>query len=319
MQENLNISSNLEVFYDVFDESCSFLYEKLHKNYLELIILTAKNILAGEVLNDLEDEDIKKLADIYKPLEDKDFNVEEIRKAMQAQILKGIKEMNFQNGLTTPDSIGLLMAYLISRLTKEKVLNICDPLIGSGNMLYTISNHLTSTLNLFGADHNEYMIRIAKVFADLLETEVELHLEDTLNLNIYNLDFIVFDMPNIIKDSKKEKEDAMYLPYKWILHYNEMIKDNGYIIGLINNDFFDYDKDAKFKKKLLETSSIIGLIELPDNMFVSKPKSLMIINKKVWDKKKCFITKITSLSDVKTFNAELYKLESWLNENIKLE
>ena len=290
--QNTEVSANLELFYDVFDESCDF-------------------ILAGEVLNDLEDEDIKKLNKIYAKLTDVDFNVEEIRKAMQAQILKGIKEMNFQNGLTTPDSIGLLMAYLISRLSKAKSLNICDPLIGSGNMLYTISNHLTANLNLFGCDHNEYMIKIAKVFADLLETNVELHLEDTLNLKIYNLDFIVFDMPNVIKD----KDD--YLPYKWVLHYNELIKDDGYIIGLINNDFFDYDNNKRFKEELLKTSSIVCLIELPDNMFVSKPKSIIVINKKIWDKKKMFMTKLPSLSDVKAFNSELVKLEQWFNENIK--
>ncbi len=309
--QNTEVSANLELFYDVFDESCDFLYDKLHLKYLDLIILTANNILAGEVLNDLEDEDIKKLNKIYAKLTDVDFNVEEIRKAMQAQILKGIKEMNFQNGLTTPDSIGLLMAYLISRLSKAKSLNICDPLIGSGNMLYTISNHLTANLNLFGCDHNEYMIKIAKVFADLLDTNVELHLEDTLNLKIYNLDFIVFDMPNVIKD----KDD--YLPYKWVLHYNELIKDDGYIIGLINNDFFDYDNNKRFKEELLKTSSIVCLIELPDNMFVSKPKSIIVINKKIWDKKKMFMTKLPSLSDVKAFNSELVKLEQWFNENIK--
>lgn len=309
--QNTEVSANLELFYDVFDESCDFLYDKLHLKYLDLIILTANNILAGEVLNDLEDEDINKLNKIYAKLTDVDFNVEEIRKAMQAQILKGIKEMNFQNGLTTPDSIGLLMAYLISRLSKAKSLNICDPLIGSGNMLYTISNHLTANLNLFGCDHNEYMIKIAKVFADLLETNVELHLEDTLNLKIYNLDFIVFDMPNVIKD----KDD--YLPYKWVLHYNELIKDDGYIIGLINNDFFDYDNNKRFKEELLKTSSIVCLIELPDNMFVSKPKSIIVINKKIWDKKKMFMTKLPSLSDVKAFNSELVKLEQWFNENIK--
>lgn len=309
--QNTEVSANLELFYDVFDESCDFLYDKLHLKYLDLIILTANNILAGEVLNDLEDEDIKKLNKIYAKLTDVDFNVEEIRKAMQAQILKGIKEMNFQNGLTTPDSIGLLMAYLISRLSKAKSLNICDPLIGSGNMLYTISNHLTANLNLFGCDHNEYMIKIAKVFADLLDTNVELHLEDTLNLKIYNLDFIVFDMPNVIKD----KGD--YLPYKWVLHYNELIKDDGYIIGLINNDFFDYDNNKRFKEELLKTSSIVCLIELPDNMFVSKPKSIIVINKKIWDKKKMFMTKLPSLSDVKAFNSELVKLEQWFNENIK--
>ena len=309
MQQN-NVTDNLEVFHDVFDASCDFLYEKTKKKYLDLIILTANNILAGEVLNnELEHDDVLKLRDIYKPLEDKDFTVEDIRKAMQALILKGIKEMNFLNGLTTPDSIGLIMAYLISRLTKKTSLNLCDPLVGSGNMLYTIVNHLTIDLNLFACDHNEYMIRIAKVFADLLEINVELHLEDTLNLKISGMDFIVFDMPNIIKDTNN------YVPYDWFLHYVDMLADEGYIIGVINNDFFDYDKDKVFRANLIKNASIIGLMELPDTMFVSKPKSIVIIQKKVLDKKDCFMIKLPSLNDVKAFNQELMKIESWLNKH----
>ena len=75
---------NLELFYDVFEESNNFLYEIFHKPYFELIEMTAENILAGEVLTDFENkEDEEKLQEIYDKLENVDFSVEDVRKALQ--------------------------------------------------------------------------------------------------------------------------------------------------------------------------------------------------------------------------------------------
>ncbi len=311
MAEDNKTKENLEVFFDVFDESCSYLYEILKANYFDLILLTAKNILAGEVLNDLEPEQVKKLEKIYEPLANVDFDVEEIRKAMQAQVLKGIKEMRLENGLATPDTIGIFIAYLVSRLNQDKkTINIVDPLLGTGNLLYTICNHLSIECNLYGCDHNEWMTKMAKVIADLMNQPIDIYLQDTLNLNLRGMDFVVFDMPNLFEDKKD------YFPYKAVLHYLTMLNDEGFLIGVVGNDFFDYDKEGLFKKNLTADSTIIGIVELPDNFFVNNPKSIIVIQKKIWEEKKCFMVKLPSFTDVKAFNKELMSLESWFNTNI---
>ena len=51
--ENVKVS-NMELFIDCVDESIELLYEFYHKPYFDLLELTIKNILAGEVLNDIE-------------------------------------------------------------------------------------------------------------------------------------------------------------------------------------------------------------------------------------------------------------------------
>lgn len=101
-------TNHLELFYDCVDESNNVLYEAFHKDYFELIEMTVKNILAGEILTDTDEETTLKLQTIYDRLADIDFQVEEVRKAMQAIILKGLKEMRLQNGATTPDTLGIL-------------------------------------------------------------------------------------------------------------------------------------------------------------------------------------------------------------------
>lgn len=302
--------NNLELFYDCVDESNNILYDAIHKNYFELIETTVNNILAGEVVCDVDDDVVQKLNDVYDKIADVDFTVEDVRKAMQAIILKGFKEMRIPNGNTTPDTLGIFIAYLVTKLTKSKNISILDPLCGTGNLLHTIANHLDKEIQLYACDHDLWMTKLTRMVSDLLNLEVNVYLQDTLNLNLLDLDFVVFDLPNVIKEDNKE-----YFPYKAMLHYKNMLKDGGAMIGIVGNDFFDYDKDQAFKKELLSDSSIIGLVELPDKMFVSKPKIILVIQKKVYDKKNCFMVKLPSFTEVKEFNSVLMDIEAWFEKN----
>ena len=230
-------TDNLELFYDCLDNSNNFLYEIYHKPYFELLEMTVQNILCGEIKRDLDDDDKVKLQKIYDTIADVDFSVEDVRKAMQAIVLRGFKEMKIPNGNTTPDTLGIFLSYLISKLNHNKSMSIIDPLCGTGNLLLTISNHLDKKLNLFACDHDVWMTKLTSMTADLLSVNVEVYLQDTMNLSLKNLDCVVFDMPHCIY----EENNKSYFPYKAILHYKDMLNDGGCMIGIVENDFFDYD------------------------------------------------------------------------------
>ena len=303
---------NLELFYDCVDESNNFLYEVFRKPYFELIEMTVKNILAGEVLTEFDDpKDLKKLKKIYAKIKNIDFTLEDVRKAMQSIILRGFKEMRIPNGNTTPDTIGIFMAYLITKICKDKELSICDPLCGTGNLLYTIANYLDKDLKLYACDNDLWMTKLTSMMSDLLNHQTEIFLQDTLNLNLSGLDAVVFDMPH------EEYKDNKYFPYDAILHYKEMLKDDGCIIGMVENDFFNYDTNQEFKKKLLEDMTIIGLTELPDEMFKAvKPKIILVLQKKkLKEGTKCFMVKLPSFTDVDAFNGALLDIEAWFEKN----
>lgn len=302
---------NLELFFDCLDESNNLLYEVFHKPYFELLEMTVQNILAGEILTDLDPDNTKKLEEIYAKIADVDFTVEDVRKAMQAIVLRGFKEMKIPNGNTTPDTLGIFIAYLITKLCKNKKVSILDPLCGTGNLILTIANHLDKELSLFGCDNNVWMTKLTTMTADLLSSPIEVFLQDTFNLTLTNMDSVIFDMPH----SEYDEEKKEYFPYKAILHYVDMIKDDGCMIGIVENDFFDYDKKKEFKEKLLEQMTIIGLVELPDSMFVSKPKIIIVLQKKVMKDKKCFMVKLPSFTNVKEFNNSLIEIEAWFEKN----
>ena len=103
-------SDNLELFFDVLDESNNLLYEIYHENYFKLLEMTIKNILASDIVCRIDkEEDEEKLKEIYSKLNDVDFSVEDIRKALQAIILRGFKETKTPNGNTTPDTLGIFI------------------------------------------------------------------------------------------------------------------------------------------------------------------------------------------------------------------
>jgi len=91
------------------------------------------------------------------------------------------------------------------------------------------------------------------------------------------------------------------------------------MIGMVENDFFNYDKNQEFKKKLLEDMSIIGLTELPDEMFKAvKPKIILVLQKrKLSENTKCFMVKLPSFTNVNSFNEALLDIEAWFEKNNK--
>lgn len=302
---------NLELFYDCLDESNNFLYEVFHKPYFELIEMTVKNILAGEVVTEFEDESkAEELKKIYDKIKDVDFSVEDVRKAMQSIVLRGLKEMKIPNGNTTPDTLGILAAYLITKIHKGKEISIYDPLCGTGNLLFTVNNYLDKDCKLYACDVDYWMTKLTALTADLLSSDIEVFYQDTRSLALSNMDAIVFDMPH------QEVVDGTYLPYDLILHFAEELKDDGALIGIVENDFFDYDSNQEFKKNLFKTMSILGVIELPDSMFnAGKPKLILVLQKKLLKDAKCFMVKLPNFEDIKDFNEALIDIEAWFKKN----
>ena len=149
-----------------------------------------------------------------------------------------------------------------------------------------------------------------KINGDLMSTNVNIYFSDTLNPTITDMDYVVtdFDYYDITENG--------YFPYNVILHHMLSLKDTGVMICCIPDDFFNYDSDSNFKKALLEMGSIIGLIDLPDEMFKQNKKSILIISRQKFDNKKMLMVKLPSFDDPKEFNNTLVKIEMWFEENI---
>lgn len=313
----MNNTSNFDLFYDVIDESIGKLYEIKHKPFMNLLIETAKNIVSSDVLSkEATKEQKDELMNIYAKLEDVEFNVEEIRKVFQIMILRAFKEDNLKFGDLTPDTLGFFIAYLISKLhpNKEK-LTILDPVCGPGNLLYSVANHLNKEVKLFGIEIVREYAELASILGDLLYYDIEIFCQDTLIHPFNAIDVVVADI-NANGNIKEEK----YFPYLVIIEHLSSLKKDGYFIGILPNDFFEHDSDGFFKEKLKESSSsVLGVLSLPSNMFKENPKSIVIFSKKEVSGNKCLLVDLPSFSDPGKLNQALLQIENWFLINLKEE
>ena len=315
----MNQTPNFELFYDVLDESLLALYEIKHDRFFNLLLRTGRNIVAGEVLDkEATPEQKDNLVKFYEKLDGIDFNVEEIRKAFQMMILRGFKEENMKNGEVTPDTLGIFIGYLINKLApNSKKLSILDPVVGTGNLLYSVANHLECELKLYGVDNIYEVLELATILGDLLNYDIEMFNQDTLTHPFSQMDFVIADLP----DYHATDYDNKYFPYLCVIEHLASLKDDGYMICLAPNNFFDHDKDNFFKDHLKASgSSVLGVLELPNNMFKANPKSIIIFSKKALESKNCLLVSLPSFSSASELNKALIKIEDWfLQQEINKE
>ena len=114
--------SPVEQLFTLFNETALLLQEELNCTYLEALAETGENLFQGSILQDEVSElTEKRLKKQYEQIHLENFSNEEIRKAYQLVILKGMKENVQPNHQMTPDTVGMLVGYLVDRFMKQSV------------------------------------------------------------------------------------------------------------------------------------------------------------------------------------------------------
>lgn len=260
-------------------------------------------------------EDSKEIETIEKAKEKLDglnLDVKEIRRAFQLYILKAFKDSQVANALITPDSIGYFMSYLIKKCYPVPPKSVCDPFLGSGNLLATISEELPNDTLYTGIEIHDRLAELARNYLDALDINHTIYHQDSFLFKDQMFDFIISDLPIYKKDSK-----APYLPYYAILHHLNFLQNNQYMMVLIENDFFDYSQSETFKKELAEVGHMFGLIKLPESLFKTHPKSILILKKK--EKKddildRFLVAELPSFIDKDAFEDAIDKINDWFEK-----
>lgn len=298
----------IEEFYDCIDESVKYMYENLHFDYLKGLIETCNNILEQDICQkNLDDDQIEYLENLYEKLPD--ANVEEIRLAMQYLILNAFKEVRLKNGDLTPDSIAYFMSYLCGKLVKVKNPVILDPLVGTANLLTCVANNLGST-NIHGMDNNDIMIKLAKIVCNMQDYNASLMFGDSLESQYCDFDLLVSDVPEY-------EFDGLYFPFEFVSYHIDSIKDDGYMVLSVPVDFLLRNDSKVYRDKINEKMTMIGLIELPNNIFkTNKIKVIIILKKKIVKLDEFLMVKIDDFEDQEGMHNILNKIEQWF---IKME
>lgn len=301
--------NKMELFYDYFDAIAMHLYEVNKKPYLESMNLAFQFLLEDKVDEQIDDEDREFLQQEKEKIIDVEFTPEEIRKSVQLGLLKGYKHMNVSNAFLTPDTIGLFIAYLVDKTYSEPIKFVLDPMVGSGNLVYTVLNSIEQDAKVIGVDNDPLKCELARNLGDLMDYDNQVFMQETLSFFANEMDLILCDLP--IQENKKP-----YLPYQIIAHHLDSLASEKFMFVIIENDFFEQDKMDVFKQELDEKAHMFGLIKLSDTLFKNVEKSILILQKKEHqdDKIKDFLLiDLPSFEDQEGMSQTIQQIELWFN------
>ncbi|KKI91151.1 hypothetical protein WQ54_16395 [Bacillus sp. SA1-12] len=324
--------SKIENLFAVINETAELIAKECQMTYIEAVAETGDNIFQESILQDgLSEITEKSLKRKYEGIQIASFEKEEIRKAYQLAILKGLKEAAHPNHQMTPDSIGIFLGYLVSKFVgNQKDISILDPAVGTGNLLTTVINYLSNKqVESHGVEVDDLLIKLAYISANLQEHPVQFFNQDSLErLLIDPVDIVVCDLPvgyypNDVEASRYELKADEGLSYSHHLFIEQSInhtKESGYLFFIVPNSLFDTKEAPKLNQYLRKTAIIQGFIQLPLSLFKDEKhgKSIFIVQKKGESNtppKQALLVELPKFSNKEAMNSIMKKIDKWFKEN----
>ncbi len=323
------VSQTVETLFSIFDSSAVVLRKELDVTYLEALVETGDNLFEGAILQEeLSESAIERLNREYSTFNEETYKGEEIRKAFQLAILKGMKEGVQANHEMTPDAVGMFMSYLFHKFMQgQNEITVLDSAIGTGNLMTTVFNSAKEGLTMsgFGVEVDEVLIKLALVNANLQKHAIEFFHQDGLApLYIDPVDAVVSDLPvgyypNEIGASEyklKADKGMSYAHHLFIEQSVKHTKEGGYLFFLVPNFIFESDQAPKLHAFIKETCFIQGLLQLPVSMFKNEKnaKSIFVLQKKganVTMPKQALLVELPKFSNMKAMEDIMDQLNTW--------
>jgi len=313
-------------WFDVLDRSAEKIAKHTDVPYLEGLVMTADNI----VWEKTDPEAIEReLQTLYERLYRLETSAEQVRKALQLSILKGMKNASQPQHQMTPDAVALFISYLVNKFPLKDGWTLLDPAVGTGNLLTCVLNHAQKKYGQAqGVDVDELLIKLALSSVNLQQHDVELYRQDSLRpLLIDPVDIVLCDLPYGVyydkenakrfKTATTEKPLSQFLMIEQALSYT---KPGGFLIFIIPNDLFAMDNDRLLHAVIQEAGIVLGILQLPKTMFrhADFAKSLLLLRKKgdgVKTPRQALLAELPSFKNREAMTAMMSRINQWFGEN----
>lgn len=301
--------------------------QKGRLNYYECFFHVIDHLLDNKPLI-INQDDLDKIDQILEAfiLDTEEFgiNSEEIRRALLLLDIKAFKNINFPLDIITPDTIGIIIANFINVLfDKEQVIELMDFNMGTGNLAFTIANHLDNDCKITAFENHSLLTNVVVHKANMMMQEVNMYYADALEALPKDVDIIVSDIAcyeyeNEEYHSTLYDKGIKYFPYLAIEHYLKMEKSL-FGIYLIENSFFNKKGSNEFYEIIKDNGHIDALITLPKGFFQQEEdaKSIIIISNKVKENTETGIYILPELEDSNLFMEKLEEICNFLIERKK--
>lgn len=320
---------HVEQLFQWIDDTATTISEDMNITYLESIAETMDVLFNGQPFDDMSENLQTYLTNELTKVNKDNHEKEEIRKAVQLAILKGMKGATQQQHLITPDSVAMFMGYLASRLFEgEEELKIFDPAAGSANLITSVMNQLDMPVNAYASEVDPTLIQLAVTNANLQKNKIEFFHQDSLAPFLMEpVDFVMGDLPvgyypddaQAAKYELKAEEGLSYAHHLFIEQGLNYTKEGGYLMFIVPNFLFESDQSKALNAYLREHAHIVGMLQLSDSLFKDEKhgKSILILQKKGKDTKapkQALLVKLPSFKNPNGMADILSQMNAWFDE-----
>lgn len=327
MQQN-----SVERLYDFLDTAAEMISKDMQVSYLEGLAEAGELYLSGRAEHlPLSEEMAGKLEELIQKYDDfSEPEAETVRKAFQLALLKSMKNYH-PNRQMTPDTIGLFISYLFNKFhTGNEQVSIMDPAVGTGNLLFTVLNHLSVKAgSIYGIDIDDILIKLAFIQADMQKKVINFFNQDSLQLVFAEqVDAVVSDLPvgyypnDEAADNYelRAKEGHSFSHYLYIEQSLRYTKPGGYLFFVIPNELFAGAESKGLTSFLTEKSHITAILKLPSTIFKNDSfgKSLLVLRKKgegTTDPSQILAADLPSFSNKNGMVHIMKQIDDWMKEN----
>lgn len=283
--------TNVETLFKWFEQTTNTIQKHVNEPYLDSLAIAMETLFYEKPSADLDDILAHKLKANLKNIQSLTYSKEEIRKAVQLAILKGMSETTQQQHLITPETVALLVGYISEKLmaTQSKI-RIFDPVVGTANLLTTVIGQLDQEVEAYASEVDPTLIQLALLNANLQKMNIELFHQDTMQpLLLDPVDLIVADLPvgyypddvQANEFELKAEEGHSYSHHLLLEQSMNYTKEGGYLILIVPEFLFDSDQSEQLLAYIQKNAHVVGILQLPESAFKSdkNKKSILVLQK----------------------------------------
>lgn len=254
------------------------------------------------------------------------------RKAFQFAYLSLMQEENIQaNHQITPDSIGLILGFLVQRFTQDKEeLHVVDIASGAGHLSAAVKEVLTETTIMHHLiEVDPVLSRVSVHLANYLEIPFDVYPQDAIMpLPLEESDIVIGDLPigyyPVDERSKEMKlgfeEGHSYSHYLLIEQAVNALKGAGYAFLVVPSELFSGEHVKQLEKFITTETEMQAFLNLPPTLFKNEKarKSILILQKKKAEVTKpveVFLANIPDFKNPQQFQGFITKLNQWMDTN----
>ncbi|WP_090927492.1 class I SAM-dependent methyltransferase [Salibacterium qingdaonense] len=322
-------ATGVEKLHVLIDEMAVSIQQHTDVTYLEALAEAGENVFQHSIVQSLPEEETERLREKLDQELPEEMKREEIRKAFQLAVIKGMKEAVQPHHAMTPDAVAMFMGYIVEKLTsKRETLALLDPAAGTANLLSAVLNQVSKETAAYGAEVDETLLKVAYVLSNLQEHDVELFHQDSIEqLAPPEADVVVSDLPvgYYPKDDVaasfrlQAQEGHSYVHHLIIEKCMTQVKPGGFFVLLIPNYMFESDQADALHTYIKDEAVILGLLQLPSSMFknTQAAKSIWLLQKKgpdVVQPGQALLAELPSFNNQDALLDMMKQMENWFKE-----